>query len=175
MSKCTNNARSIGLLSLSDVVSEDVHPMQSQCRASGMAVVMVTKHLPCRAEAVARKCGMIAQQEVIHIDHPSVQDEDVTPSGAASVQQSARDRLRCPEGYLSPMLADPPAVVLTRAALSTLTDEDWSLLLRRGGAVVVAEVSASLDKCAVIEALQAQGHVVGMVMDGSWENTEALG
>jgi sodium/potassium-transporting ATPase subunit alpha len=52
-----------GFLTLDDPLREEVPPAVDRCRAAGIEVMLITGDHPATAEAVARKCGILAPEE----------------------------------------------------------------------------------------------------------------
>jgi sodium/potassium-transporting ATPase subunit alpha len=132
----------IGMISLMDPPRVDVEDAIRRCREAHIRVMMVTGDHPSTASAIARKVGIIRNEQVVEIDNNDVLTADNCDK--TSVMHRA--------------------ITVTGAVLPKLNKESWDRILMHDE-IVFARTTPE-HKLRIVQECQQRKHVVAVTGDG---------
>jgi sodium/potassium-transporting ATPase subunit alpha len=132
----------VGLISLMDPPRLDVEEAIRVCRGAYIRVMMVTGDHPATAAAIARKVGIIRNEEVLEVtSNESLNINNCTPEQIAQ-----------------------RAITINGSVLSSLDKHSWDLILKHEE-IVFARTTPE-HKLRIVQECQAMKHVVAVTGDG---------
>ncbi len=150
----------LGLVGLIDPLRPEVPTALARCRAAGVQVRMVTGDHPATAAAIARALGLLG---------PAAAAEGGGRNSEPGEARAARPAAlaAAPAAAFGAPPAAPDQVLTGQRLQALLAADDQPALDRAIGAAAVFARVEPVQKLAIVQSLQRQGHFVAVTGDGA--------
>lgn len=133
----------VGLTAIVDPPREEIPDVIETLRRAGIRIFMVTGDFGLTAVTIARQCGIVSSQGIIH--------------DASALAQTS-------DGEVKSMSLASPSIVITGPELMTLKEHQWGQLCKYEE--IVFSRTTPEQKLRIVREFQARNQIVGMTGDG---------